>query len=148
MVSKKFFYFIFLMVGGASLWLGGQFFYDLYHYFQLNSHAPAQVSEWRIVEKKPNRFSIEANYEFCVEDRTLNGVFHFSKPVYQNPYLAEDLLSHWKEKNWKIWFNADRIHEASLQKIFPIKRGVYFALSLAVMLYFAILNLYVTRERF
>lgn len=148
MISKNFFIFMFLIVGGASLYLGGEFFYNLNRYFHLTHSEEAQVSDWKVVEIKSGKFSVEAVYQFQIEERAIMGTYAFSKPVYPNPYLAEDLVEAWQEKTWEIWYNPKQPHDAALQKVFPAKKAIHFALSLGIILYFAFLNIYVKRMHF
>lgn len=142
MVSKNFFIFLFIIVGGASLYLAGDFFHHLHTYFKLSHEVPVEVSDWSIVEKKEGKFSIEALYQFHLEGREIKGRYTFPRPVYPNPYLAEDLMEEWQEKSWTIWCDPKHPHEVALQKIAPLKKGVYLALSLGIILYFAFLYQY------
>ena len=139
---------MFLVVGGAALYLGGEFFYQLNQYFHLTSSAPVEVSDWKIVEKKKDKYSVEASYQFHVGERVIMGTFHFPKPVYQNPYLAEDLIEDWQEKTWTVWYHPKHPHITSLQKNFPTKKAMQFAVSLLIILYFGFLNIYVKRSHF
>ena len=85
MISKNFFIFMFLIVGGASLYLGGEFFYNLNRYFHLTHSSEAQVFDWKVVEIKSGKFSVEAAYQFQVEERAVMGIYSFPKPVYLTP---------------------------------------------------------------
>jgi len=94
---------------------------------------------------KSGKFSINVNYQFEWKGQTIHGVYDFPKPIYQNPYIAGDHISEWKEKSWTIWFNPKKPTFASLQKKFPTKKAINLALSLAVLLYFVFLKGYVRR---
>lgn len=145
MISKNFFILMFLIAGGASLYLAGDFFYRLNEYFTLTHSAPAVVSDWKVVEKREGKFSIEALFSYHIGDQEITGRYLFPKPVYSNPYVAEDLVEHWREKEWTIWYSPKRPHDALLQKAFPLKKGVYLVLSLCIILYFAFLYQYAKR---
>ena len=137
-----------VIVGGASLWLGVDFFYNLNRYFHLTHSADAQIFDWKVVEIKSGKFSVEAAYRFQIAERTIMGTYSFPKPVYPNPYLAKDLIEAWQEKTWKIWYNPQYPYDAALQKMFPAKKVLHFALSLGIILYFSFLNLYVKKMHF
>ena len=139
---------MFLIVGGASLWIGGEFFYNLNRYFHLTHFADAQVFDWKVVEIKSGKFSVEAAYQFQIEERRIVGTYSFLKPVYPNPYLVEDLIEAWQGKAWKIWYNPKHPHEAALQKMFPVRKAIHFAVSLGIILYFSFLKIYVKRMYF
>lgn len=145
MISKNFFVFLFILVGGASLYLAGDFFYHLHRYFKLTHEAPVEVSDWKVLEKSEGKFSIDVLYKFQVGKREITGRYPFPKPVYPNPYLAEDLVEEWQDKSWTIWYNPKAPHEVSLLKIAPLKKGIYLALSLGIILYFAFLYQYAKR---
>ena len=144
MISRSFFIGIFLIVGGGALYLGGQFFFKLHQYFLLSTSAPAKVSDWNVIEKN-GKFTLEARYKFETQGGVVEGTFSFPKPVYQNPYLAEDLIKIWAEKSWEIWYHPKAPYGATLEKNFPIKKGFQFGLSLVAIVYFAFLKIYVKR---
>lgn len=103
------------------------------------------LDEWRVKEEKKGKFSISVNYQFEWKGQSIAGVYDFKKPTYQNPYLAQDHIQEWSEKSWAIWLNPNQPTFVSLQKQFPMKKGVNLALCLAVLLYFVFLKGYVKR---
>lgn len=147
-VSKNFFGFVFILCLGISLWTGGQFLYQTYGYFHRSQSAPARLSNWEVLEKKEGKFSIEVTYEFWEKGAIRTGRFLFPKPTYSNPYVAEDLVEEWKEESWTVWYNPKQPTDVTFQKRFPLKEGAYFLISLGVILYFAILKMYLSRHSF
>ena len=133
------------LVAGVGLWIGGKFLFNLHHYFLLSHVAPATISEWKVEELRAGKFTICANFKFQVGETEFYQHFKFSKPVYQNPYLAQALIKDWKDESWQVWYNPKNPEITSLQKSFPIKTGVYFALCLGMLLYFSWLRIYVQR---
>lgn len=97
-----------------------------------------------MVEEEGN-YSIAVNYTFDNNGQKMVGRYHFPRPVYQNPYIAEEHMKSWKDKEWKIYFNPKRPADASLQKKFPAKKGINLGLSLGILLYFLLLKGYVSR---
>ena len=144
--TKNSFNLFFLVLVGLSLWLGGDFFYRLNHYFKLSAKTSATISSWRVVEMKKDHFLVAASYTAYVDDQTFMGDFLFPEPVFQNPYLAEDLIEEWQDKRWCIWYPKGSPECASMVRSFPLKKAFYFSLSLFSLLYFALLNLYVKRR--
>ncbi len=136
---------LFLLTGGTVLWIGGQFFYDLNHYFHFSASAPAVLDKWEVKEEKGGKFSIGVNYQFEWEGQTVYGVYNFSKPSYHNPYVAKDHIKEWEAKSWTVWFDPKKPNDGSLQKKFPAKKAIHFALSLAILFYFTFLKAYVRR---
>lgn len=136
---------MFLITSCVALWIGGQFFHDLNHYFQLSTNIPASLDEWNVKEGKKGTFSISVNYKFEWRGQTIHGVYAFKKPTYQNPYLANDHIKEWKEKSWTVWLNPRKPTFVSLQKVFPMKGGIKLVLCLAVLLYFTFLKGYVRK---
>lgn len=128
----------------AALWIGGGFVYDLHRYFQLSSEAKACLEDWK-VEEDDGDYSIVVNYTFDNKGQKIMGRYHFPRPVYQNPYIAEEHMNSWKGKDWMIYFNPKQPSEASLQKKFPAKKGINLGLSLGILLYFLVLKGYVLR---
>ena len=90
-------------------------------------------------------YSIAVNYQFDWNDQKITGRYHFPRPVYQNPYVTEEHMNSWKDKDWNIYFNPSRPTDASLQKKFPAKKGINLGLSLGILLYFLLLKGYVSR---
>ncbi len=134
-----------ILAGGGALWVGGKFFYKLHHYFLLSKEAPVVINEWTVLELKPGKFSVGATYQFKVGERTLHGVYHFAKPIYPNPYLAEDLIEEWQEEPWVIWHSQKNPTFAALEKGAPVKEGIQLALCISVFLYFLVLEGVVSR---
>lgn len=148
MKLRNFFSLIFILTTAAALWIGGQFFYDLNQYFHFSKSAPVQLEDWKINERKRGKFSIEVSYQFFIENRRVGGVYLFPMPVYQNPYLAEDMIQKWRGESWDIWFDPQKPTIATLQKKFPIKGAIHLALTLGMILYFAFFKFYVRRSSF
>lgn len=144
-ISKNIFTLLFLITSCVALWIGGQFFYDLNHYFQLSKSVPATLEEWNVKENEKGIFSISVNYQFEWKGQSIQGVYDFKKPTYQNPHLANDHVKEWQEKSWTVWINPSKPTVVSLQKVFPMKEGIKLALCLAVLLYFTFLKGYVRR---
>jgi hypothetical protein len=135
---------MFVIAGGAAVWLGGDFFFKLHQYFLLSSSAPAKVSNWSVHEKN-GKFTVEAGYHFEIPNRSIEGRYAFPKPVYPNPHLANDLVERWEDRSWEIWYNPKNPYQVSLQKAFPTKKVFQFGLSLAILIYFGFLKIYVKR---
>ena len=143
--SKHFFTFLIIVVAGTGIWMGGQFVYNLHHYFLLSEVTETEVNEWEVEEFKPGKFTLNAKFEFQVGERKIYESYRFKKPVYQNPYLPEALIERWEGESWRVWYNPKDPHFVSLQKKTPLKEGVYFALCLGVLLYFSWLRVYVNK---
>ena len=139
--KKIFLVFIFL-VSGVGLWIGGQFVCQLHHYLFFSHSTLAEANEWRVEELKPGKFTICVNVTFWVEGTKLHRLFKFSKPVYQNHYLADACIKKWEKGSWQVWYNPKNLKMISLQKIFPFKTGIYFILSVGLLLYFWWLGIY------
>ena len=144
-MTKKFFVILIVLVSGVGLWMGGRFFFSLYHYFLLSQATPALVNRWKVEEIQSGNFIICATFAFQVGEQTLYQSFRFPKPVYQNQDLAYALVEKWKERDWQVWYNPKNLKMVSLQRSFPIKAGVYFILSVGVVLYFLGLKIYIQR---
>ena len=144
-MSKDIFTVLMGLVIVVGLWMGGKFLYHLYDYFLLSEHARAHVNEWKVEEYKPGKFLIAASFEFQVGGEKRVEHFRFSKPVYQNVYLAQALVEQWKVEAWEVWYNARNPQIVSLQKRLPVKEGVYLGLCLVVFFYFAWLRVYVRK---
>lgn len=134
-----------MITSAIALWVGGQFFYELNQYFQLSADTPVFLDQWNVKEEKSGKFSISVNYQFEWKGQPIHGVYDFKKPTCQNPYLANNYISEWKEKSWTVWLNPDKPTFVSLQKTFPTKKVINLALCLAVLLYFTFLKGYVRR---
>ena len=143
--SKNFFMVLMILVTGVGLWMGGKFLYSIHNYFLLSQSTPAIVSEWKVEELKPGKYTIQASFEFQVGETVLYQQFRFPKPVCQNQYLAEAFINNWEEESWQVWYSPKNPQVASLQKSIPIKSGIYFVLCLGVFLYFSWLRVYVRR---
>ena len=147
MISKNIFVFLFFITGVVSLWIGSAFFYDLHRYFQLSVSAPAILDNWSIQEDEKGVFSIAVNYQFEWKQKPIQGVYHFEKPIYKNPYLARDYIDEWKDKDkdFKIWLSPNQPTLVSMQRNFPVKKGMHLILCLAIFLYFFFLKSYVKK---
>ena len=121
-----------MITAGIALWIGGQFFYNLNEYFQLSATAPVVLDQWNVKELKSGKFSINVNYQFEWKGQTIHGVYDFPKPIYQNPYIASEHISEWKEKSWTIWFNPKKPTVTSLQKKFPTNIFIFSAIFLSL----------------
>ena len=143
-ISRNVFTALFILTGLATLWIGGGFFYEFYKYYELSHEAVVKLDNWKIHEDE-DRFTIRVNYSFDWKGQTIAGRYFFPRPVYHNPYIAEEHLKLWKEKEWKIYFNPKWPSDAALQKKFPTKKGIYLGLSLGILLYFLLLKGFVVR---
>ena len=144
-MSKDVFTLLMGLVVLAGLWMGGKFLYHLHDYFLLSENTKAHALQWEVEEIKSGKFSIAASFEFQVQKQMLTHRFRFPKPVYQNTYLAQNLIDQWKLEEWEVWYNPRNPQIASLQKRVPLKEGIYFGLCLVVFLYFAWLRVYVRK---
>jgi len=107
--------------------------------------APAIVNEWKVEEIQSGNFVIRASFAFQVDGQMFYQNFTFPEPVCQNKYLAHSLIKKWKKEVWQVWYNPKHPKIASLQRQFPIKTGIYFALSVGIFLYFLWLKIYIQR---
>jgi len=144
-VSKMFFTAMMILISGVGVWTGGSFFFRLYEYFLLSHSSPAITHGWKVEEVRPGKFAIHANFVFQVGERKVFQHVSFSKPIYQNQYLAQALVEKWEKIPWRAWYNPRHPEKASLQKHFPVKSGVYCAICLMIILYFSLLRVYVHR---
>lgn len=133
------------MASVGVLWMGGEFFYGLYDYFRLSASAPAILDQWDVTEEKKGEFSIRVAYRFEWKKEAIRGVYTFKKPVYHNPYVANDQTKEWQAKSWVIWFDPSQPTFNSLQRDFPLRQGIKLFFCLAILLYFVFLKGYVRR---
>lgn len=135
---------LFILTGAIALWLAGGFVFDLHRYFQLSEEKSVHLDQWKMIEEEGN-YSIAVNYSFEWKGQEIQGRYYFPRPVYQNPYITEEHMNTWKEREWKIYFNPKHPTEASLQKKFPARKGINLGLSLGILLYFLLLKGYISR---
>ncbi|MEM7174947.1 MAG: hypothetical protein AAF443_03325 [Chlamydiota bacterium] len=146
MVSKSIFQILPLIAITAALWIGGSFGFDLYRYFRLSAATSGEIQSWEVEEYQPGKFAICVNYQFQIRKRRYNQKFHFSKPVYRNPYIAEDHIKQWEKQDWKVWYDPRNPTVSSLQKLFPFKKGIHLILCMSVAVYFVWLKMYIKRH--
>ena len=97
---------------------------------------PAKVHSWKVEETRKGKFLIAASYQFQIDERLHEARCTFNKPVYPNPYLAQESIDLWKNSRWKVWYRPSDPTSATLQKQFPFKGAVHMFVCLGVFFYF------------
>jgi hypothetical protein len=133
--SKKFFVMLFVVACGATLWVGGIFFYRLHSYFALSASKPISIDQWEIEEEKSSRMILFASYRFVFQGKTYQNRYRFPF-IYPNKFLAMDDQKKGDAQGWHVYFNPRNPHISALQKTFPLKQGIYLFLSLSIFFYF------------
>ena len=144
-MSKIVFTFFFVIIGLSTLWVGGKFFLNLYTFLDLGQAQKIKILQWEVDQVKPGKFAVVAHFLFETSGEKYPSSFVFQKPLYTNPYTAQDLVEGWKQGEWWVWYNAKNPKKFSLQKSFPLKQGIYFLICLLLLFYFVWLYFYITR---
>ena len=116
-------------------------------YWRLSSTTLGKVESFSVKQLKENAYGIEASYIYAVSGKPYQGKKILTNPVFLNAYAAQSHLEkYWKAQDWPVWYSAKQPEISGLQKLFPVKKFLSFALSLGVLLYFVWLKKYVEKQ--
>jgi hypothetical protein len=117
------------------------------NYARLDSKTMGSVETFHVRQLQENAYGIEASYAYEVEGKLFQGKQVLTHPIFLNAVSAKSHLEkYWRPQPWPIWYQNKDPTYASLQKIFPVKKTLGFAICLAVFVYFIGLRRYVSRQ--
>lgn len=100
---------------------------------------------WHVVEHGADSYTLEADYKFVVEGKSLSGSTDLTSDSYLNRATAESAIPNTSQRPWKVWYDSDNPDYSSLEKDFPIKYYIYTIMLWGILLYFLWLGFYITK---
>ena len=125
--------------GGVILFYSAWFGIDFYRYYRLQAQASAHIEKLKVVEFSSDSYGIEAFYSFSVEGVRREGVTLFSKPYYLNRFSAERVAQEKSLQKTEVWYSPQNPDNSSLERIFPLKKGLNSLILLSLWAYFFLL---------
>lgn len=112
-------------------------------FFLLSEKTEAENITWSVLKKDEEKYLLSAEYSFQAGDRQITKKETASKPVYPNPWAAEQAARKERTKNRRVWYSKNSSEHASLFKEFPTKELISAAILWALWIYFLWLGYYV-----
>ncbi len=119
----------------------------LYNYIQYQERTSAQNVRWSMIRYGDNDYQLRAKYSFRHEGNRHNGEIVIDRPIYQNPWAAEQAVTMNTAKPWNVWYSGKNPKHSTIIKKFPMKETISTAILWGLLAYFVWLGVYVTRFR-
>lgn len=87
-----------------------------------------------------SQFAIEADYAFEYEKKTYTATTRFAKPYHFNRLAAEKEMKILQKISAIVHFDPNNPAFSSLQRKFPLKKGLHAMLTIGVAIYFLFLD--------
>lgn len=132
-----------LLIG--ALWLSYGAITSLYLYMShVEQTVPIEIS-WKVLASNEEHYRLQARYRYQVQGEVYPGVALLEATVLKNPWAAQEAQRRAEQQVWTVWYEPAQPAQSRLERIFPIKGIVYSAIAWLLVLYFALLALYVRR---
>jgi hypothetical protein len=127
---------IILFTGSIACWFSQLAIREAWAYSRVNMTVPVLKAAWKPIEITPDRFVLEATYEYEVQGLAYHNRTQFNEPIYLNLPTAELDQQRWEKLVWNAWVNPAHPEESTLQRLFPWKHLFYSLVTLSVFGYF------------
>ncbi|MBT3394084.1 MAG: DUF3592 domain-containing protein [Waddliaceae bacterium] len=145
-MRKNFLWFCFLAaVFVAAMAFAGYSGYNVYRYNKTNRSCEAQSIVWGVEQRSSDSFVVVATYEYTIDDEEYSGKTTFKRKTYLNPWKAEEEYEAMAIQPWKVWYEAKKPENSTINKVFPLKVCIYSGILIALLVYFVLLGWYVRR---
>lgn len=147
-MHKNFVWLCFLSLAtGAVGWFTLKALYMVYLYISLNATAPVEDLKWGVEQLSADQFVMKADYTFIAKEKQYSGETLFKDDIYWNPWVAEDALKVYSQKDWTVWYSSGNPQYSSLQKKFPLRECISAGVLWILLFYFLGLGYYVATRK-
>lgn len=112
-------------------------------YFSFSQVTEVSEIHWTVFKSGEDHYQLNATYTFQANGQTIPKEQLMPKPIYPNPWAAEQAASKENTKKFKVWYAPQTPKRASLYKHFPMKEIISTILLWGLWLYFLWLGFYV-----
>ncbi|MEC7840263.1 MAG: hypothetical protein VX777_09525 [Chlamydiota bacterium] len=129
----------------AVLWFTWGTAIKIYDYFSYKEYSKALNVRWKKEKIDTDHYLLTATYSFKHHGKNHEGEMLFEKPVYQNPWAAEQAITMNTAKPWRVWFSPSQPSRSTIIKKFPMKEAASTVILWGLWIYFLWLGVYVTQ---
>ena len=119
---------------------------DFYRYYQLKCAVPVEHIEASVHQLAVNRYCVELNYLYQVNNHKYSRSQRLNKIIYKNTWLASREAKKLEESPVRVWYNPHKPQLGTISKVFPYKRLFSTSILYAVFLYFCFLGRFVLKR--
>lgn len=131
---------LFLLTGGAAVWIGTGFTVKAMNYYRLANEALCECIHYGVISRSPEKNYLYADYQYSVGREMFSARYIYPKPVCQSKVAAESLLEDKKGEMVQVWYGKPQ--ESVLERCFPMNDLIRLVVALGIMVYFALLRNY------
>jgi len=127
----------------AVLWFTWEATTKIYDFLSYKQHAQAFNVKWKMHKIDADHYLLKASYSFEHQGKKHGGELLVERPVYQNPWAAEQAITMNSVKPWRAWYSPKHPSRSTIIKKFPMKEAVSTAILWGLWIYFIWLGIYV-----